>query len=85
MGKSFLAKGNYQAALQQFDKTQQLQPQYTLVHLVKAHAMLGLKNYTNAMAELETYLEHEPKGSQSEQARETLGKVRAFAAANNLK
>lgn len=85
MGKSLLAKRDYQAALQQFDKTQQLQPQYTLVHLVKAHALLGLKNYTNAMTELEAYLEQAPKNSQSDEARATLDKVRAFTAANHVK
>jgi len=80
MGKSFLGKGDYPAALQQFDKTQQIQPQYALVHLVKAHAMLGMKDYANATAELEAYLKSEPSGSQSAQARETLDKLRAFAA-----
>jgi Tfp pilus assembly protein PilF len=85
MGKSFMGKGDYQAALRQLDKTEQLQPQYMLVHLVRAHALLGLKSYTNAMAELEAYLEHEPDGENSQQARETLDKVKAFTAANHLK
>jgi Tfp pilus assembly protein PilF len=85
MGKSYMGKGDYQAALQQLAKTEQLQPQYSLVHLVKAHALLGLKDYTNAMAELEVYLEHDPTGENSQQARETLDKVRAFTAANHLK
>jgi uncharacterized protein HemY len=82
MGKSFLGKGDYPAALHQFDKTQQIQPQYALVHLVKAHAMLAMKDYANATTELEAYLKNEPNGSQSAQARETLDKLRSVASYN---
>jgi tetratricopeptide (TPR) repeat protein len=82
MGKSFMGKGDYRAALEQFNKTEQLAPRYSLVHLMRAHALLGLKDYTGAIAELESYLQHEPNGSQSQQARETLDQVRAFTAAN---
>lgn len=82
LGKAFLGKGNYEASLRQLNKTEDLQPKFASVHLVKAHALLGLKDYSNAMAELEVYLERDPKGMESAEARKTLDKVRAFAAAN---
>ena len=54
---------------------------YPLIHLVKAHALLGLKNYAEAMAELQWYIERAPQGDRnSAQARQMLDKVRAFAA-----
>ena len=82
MGKSFLGKADYPAALQQFNKTQQIQPQYALVHLVKAQALLCMKDYANASTELEAYLKSEPNGTQSAQARETLDKLRSVASYN---
>jgi tetratricopeptide (TPR) repeat protein len=82
MGKSFLGKAEYEAALRQFNRAEDMQPKYALVHLVKAHALLGLKNYSEAMSELEAYLEKEPTGAQSQEAKLTLEKVRAFSASN---
>lgn len=84
MGKAFLGKGSYEAAVRQLNKAQDLGPKdYTLIHLVKAHALLGLKNYAEAMAELQWYIEKSPRDDRnSVMARETLEKVRAFAAAN---
>lgn len=84
LGKAFLGKGSYDAAVRQLNKAQDLGPKdYTLIHLVKAHALLGLKNYSEAMAELQWYLEKAPSGDRnSAAARETLEKVRAFAATN---
>ncbi len=81
LGKALLGKGNYEDSLKQLTRAESLAPQnYTLVHLVKAHAYLGLKRYSDAVTELETYLSRDPKGTYSESARQTLGKVRAFAA-----
>jgi predicted Zn-dependent protease len=81
MGKAYLGKGDFQASLRQLDKTQRLAPQsYAPVHLVKAHALLGLKAYDEAISELEVYLNQDPKGEASEDARDTLQKARSFAA-----
>jgi tetratricopeptide (TPR) repeat protein len=82
MGKSYLGQSDYQAALRQLNKAEDLAPkEYAPVHLVKAHALLGLRNYDEAVSELEAYLQRDPKGPQSDQAREVLDKARAFAAA----
>jgi predicted Zn-dependent protease len=83
MGKAYLGKGDFRAALRQLDKAQQFAPDsYPPVHLVKAHALLGLKAYNQAVAELEAYLSQRPTGQDSDQARDTLQQVRAFMARN---
>ncbi|HYX71095.1 MAG TPA: tetratricopeptide repeat protein [Terriglobales bacterium] len=81
MGKAFVGKGDFPTAIRNLDQAQQMAPAtYAPLHLVKAHALLGMKNYTDAMAELEKYLEKDPNGQSSVQARQTLEKVRAFVA-----
>lgn len=83
LGKSYIGKSDYNSALKNLSMAQNLAPKYSLVHLLKAHALLGLKDYADAMSELEAYLQREPNGAQSAQARETLGKVKAFVAMNS--
>ena len=81
MGKAFMGKGDYPAALRQIRKAEKFAPaEYALLHLVKAHALLGLKDYGTAMSELQLYLDREPEGQNSVAARQTLDKVKAFAA-----
>ena len=41
--------------------------------------MLSLNNYSEAMAELQSYLAKEPNGPNSEQAQKMLDKARSFA------
>jgi Tfp pilus assembly protein PilF len=83
MGKAQLGKGAYDVSLRQLNKAQALGPKdYPLIHLVKAHALLGMKDYPEAMAELQAYLEKAPADQTSAEARETLAKVKAFAATN---
>jgi Flp pilus assembly protein TadD len=81
MGKAYVGKGDFANAVKQLDKAQDLAPpKFALVHLVKAHALLGVKDYTDAMSELQAYLNRDPSGPKSEQARQTLERLRAFAA-----
>src|SRR5258706_11539239 len=82
MGKAQVGNASYEAAVRTLDKAQSVAPDdYALIHLVKAHALLGLKDYTNAMGELQAFLEKSPKdGKQTEDARNLLGKVQAFTA-----
>ncbi|MCI0351502.1 MAG: tetratricopeptide repeat protein [Acidobacteriales bacterium] len=79
-GKAFLGQANYEASIRQLIRAENMQPKYALIHLVKAHALLGMKSYPAAMTELELYLEQNPQGKDSAGARETLEKVRSFAA-----
>ncbi len=81
MGKAYAGKNDFAAAVKQLNKAEDMGPKnFALVHLVKAHALLGMKDYANAMTELEAYLSRDPKGPNSEQARQALERVRAFAA-----
>ena len=83
MAKALVGKAQYQKALQQLDKAQALvSKDYPPIHLVRAHAMLALNNYSDAMTELQQYLEKEPKGPNSAQAQKLLDQARAFASAN---
>ncbi len=81
MGKAFVGKGDFPTALRNLERAEQMAPNnYAPLHLVKAHALLGMKSYDDAMAELEKYLERDPNGQGSAQARQTLEQVRGFVA-----
>lgn len=86
MGKALVGKAQYDAALRQLDRAQALMPkEYAPLHLVKAHAMLAINNYTDAMAELQQYLAKEPNGANSQEAQKMLDQARAFAATQSSK
>jgi tetratricopeptide (TPR) repeat protein len=83
LSKALLAKGQFAAALRQIDKAFQLgPPNYSAIHLVRAHTLLGLKDYNQATLELEQFLGASPDGPDSARARDTLSQVRAFMASN---
>jgi Tfp pilus assembly protein PilF len=79
--KALVGKAQFGESLRAVNRASQLMPSnYPPLHLVRAQALLGLKNYGEAIAELEQYLGGEPNGTDSEQARKTLNDVRAFLA-----
>ena len=79
MAKALIGKAKYEDALVQLGRAQALvQHDYPLIHLVKAHAMLSLNNYSEAMTELQSYLAKEPTGPNSAQAQKMLERARAF-------
>jgi tetratricopeptide (TPR) repeat protein len=81
IGKARIGKAEYAAAIRSLDKAQSLaNGKYPLVHLAKAHAMLALKNYPDAMNELQAFIDQAPKAPQADSARETLQQVRTFVA-----
>ncbi len=83
MSKALLGKGEYDAALRQVNKAAELAPaNYSPIHLVRAHALLGIKDYTQAVGELEQFLGANPNGPDSARVRDTLNQVRAFMASN---
>jgi tetratricopeptide (TPR) repeat protein len=83
LGKAYTGKGDFTTAIKQLNKAEDMAPKnFALVHLVKAHAMLGLKDYSSAMLELQSYLTQKPQGPDSEAARKTLDNVRSFLAKN---
>ena len=81
MAKAHVGKTEYPHALEDLAKAQQLSPkEYAPIHLVRAHAMLALKNYSSAMTELQTFLTLAPQDPNSPAARTALEKVKAFIA-----
>ena len=81
LAKSYLGKNDLTSAQKQLNNCSQRAPaDYAPLHLVRANLDLALKNYPEAMAELEAYLDREPNSPQSDSARKTLGEVKAFLA-----
>ena len=73
MAKACLGKQDFSNALQQVTKAEQLATrEFPTMHLVKANALLGLKEYGKAAAELETYLARNPQGPNAVEARQAL-------------
>lgn len=68
-GRAHLGFGRYQAALDEFTLAQKSSSQDpTVLHLGRAHAQIGLRNYAAARAELETVLRKSPNGPDAAEA-----------------
>jgi Tfp pilus assembly protein PilF len=78
LAKAYLGKGDYKTALRNVSKACEISQEYAPVHLVRAHALLGLKMYQDAVGELELYLTREPSGAAAEHARKTLDMAKSF-------
>lgn len=69
-GRARLGQGRFEAAMREFDRAQPVtQPETMLLHLGKAHAMLGLQDYSGARAELETIMQKSPDGPYTAESR----------------
>lgn len=81
MAKSYVGKADYQHALEQLAKAQGFEPKdYAPIHLVRAHVMLALKDYSNAVTELEAFLKLAPNDPNSPAAHQALEKLKALTA-----
>jgi predicted Zn-dependent protease len=81
MGKSYIGKADYPAALRQLERAESLAPgEYPLIYLLRAHALLSMKQFPEAMAALQAYLQKDPKGPNVEQAEKMLEQAQAFMA-----
>ena len=81
MGKSYIGKADYPAALRQLERAESLAPaEYPLIYLLRAHALLSMKQFPEAMAALQTYLQKDPKGANVQQAEKMLEQAQAFMA-----
>jgi Flp pilus assembly protein TadD len=81
LARMSLAKGDFANALRNTDRARQFMSQdYGPLHLVRAHALMGLKNYPEAQSELEALLSKDPNAADSAQVRETLDQVKTFTA-----
>lgn len=71
VGRAYLGQGRFEGAMSEFDRAQQIAPQETLVlHVGLAHALLGLKDYAAAGAELEAVIKKSPTGPYAAKSRE---------------
>jgi tetratricopeptide (TPR) repeat protein len=78
LAKASLGQGDYKTALKNVSKACEISQEYAPVHLVKAHALLGLKMYQDAVSELELYLTQDPSGKSADSARKTLTMAKSF-------
>jgi len=78
LGLSLLAKDDYRNALHHLTRTEEIEPGYAPVHLLRAKALFGVKRYPETRNELEAYLQWEPKGVHAEEARSSLEMVKAL-------
>jgi predicted Zn-dependent protease len=82
LSKANLAKGDFKAALKNATTAEKLSDDaYAPIHVVKAHALMGMEQYQTAVAELERYLNREPQGDIAASARRTLDQAKSFVAA----
>ena len=81
MGKSYIGKANYPDALRQLERAQSLAPaDYPLISLLRAHALLAMKQFPEAMTALQAFLQKDPQGPNSAQARKMLEQAQAYVA-----
>ncbi len=70
-GRAYVGQGRFQAALNEFDRAQHSTTEERMVlHVGKAHALLGLQNYRAARAEFETVIRKSPDGPYAAESRE---------------
>lgn len=83
MGKSYIGKADYPAALRQLERAESLTPaEYPLISLLRAHALLSMKQFPQAMSALQAYLAKDPQGPNSAQAHKMLEQAQSFVASN---
>jgi hypothetical protein len=81
MARSYIGKQDYTSALRQIDRAQSLvTAEYPTLLLVRAQAHVGLKEYQNAMQELQTFLQKDPNGPNSAAAQKMLEQTRELVA-----
>ena len=81
MGKAYIGKADYPAALRQLERAEGLAPEaYPLIYLLRAHALLAMKQFPEAMTALQAYLQKDPKGANVQQAEKMLEQAQAFMA-----
>lgn len=79
LSKSLMGQGDFRNALKYVVKAESFGAAYPPIHLVKAHALLGLKDYDEAASEFERYLSADSKGPAADDARRALNQAKAFS------
>lgn len=78
MCTSFIKTHQYAMALNLGDAALRIN-RGTLLHVAKAHALIGLNRYPEAVAELRTYLSYQPAGEGSRDAHDLLDRIENVA------
>jgi Tfp pilus assembly protein PilF len=82
MGKSYIGKGDFPAALAQLDRARTLAgAEYPLIEFLRAHTLIEMKQYPDAVLALQSYLQREPQSANSEKARQMLEQAQGQIAA----
>lgn len=81
MARSYLGKLDYATALRQLDRAESLTPvEYPPILLAKAQAFLGLKQYDDATANLQSFLQKDPSGPNADAAQHMLQQAKELMA-----
>jgi tetratricopeptide (TPR) repeat protein len=75
LGKAYAGKGDYKTSLAQLNRAQTLAPEYALIHLVRAHVLMQLHQFADAVADLQVYLTKKPNGPDSDLAQKMLAQA----------
>ena len=76
MTRALLGKGQYDSALSVSDAALH-KNRGTLLHVVKAQALMGLKRFREASTELQTYLQYQPAGELAQHAHDLLKEIQS--------
>jgi Flp pilus assembly protein TadD len=83
MGKSYIGKADYPAALHQLELAENMAPSdYPFIYLLRARALLAMKQYSEALDAVQSYLQKDPQGANREQANKMLQQAQALMAKN---
>lgn len=75
LGKAYAGKADYKTSLTQLNRAHNLAPDYALIHLVRAHVLMQLHQFADAVADLQVYLEKKPNGPESDVAQKMLAQA----------
>lgn len=79
--RSYIGKMDYAAALRYLERTESLVPvEYPPILLVKAQALLGLKQYEDATTNLQAFLQKDPSGPNAATAQQMLQQAKELMA-----
>ncbi|HXJ89801.1 MAG TPA: tetratricopeptide repeat protein [Candidatus Binatia bacterium] len=77
IARALIGKGEYKDALTITDEALHLK-HGSLLHVAKAHALLGLRRYPEAATELRAYLQYQPSGEGSQDAHHILERLQGL-------
>jgi tetratricopeptide (TPR) repeat protein len=81
MGKAYIGKADYPAALKQLERAENITPtEYPVINLLKAQALLGMKQYPEGMSLLQAFLQKNPQDVNCAHARKLLEQAQALMA-----